>query len=176
MVSDLPISSQLHQEWEKELGEADLTPVVGQAGQHLDLGGGVIATVINPGPAAANLDDPNNHSVVLRLQFGQISFLLPGDIEAPVERELLTSGISLAATVLKSPHHGSRTSSTEAFLAAVEPQVVVISVGEENRFGHPSPEVMERYTAYGLPVLRTDQRGTIEFITDGRKLWIETAR
>ena len=114
--------------------------------------------------------------MVIRLQFGQISFLLSGDIEASVEQKLVASGVPLAATVLKSPHHGSRTSSTESFLKAVEPQVVVISVGEGNHFGHPSPEVMERYATHGLPVLRTDERGTIEFITDGEKLWVETAR
>ena len=176
LVSDLAIGSQLYQEWEKELAEAELTPTVGQAGAKLDLGGGVIATVLNPGPACAGIDDPNDHSVVLHLQFEQISFLLSGDIEALVEQKLVSSGVPLAATVLKSPHHGSRTSSTEAFLEAVEPQVVVTSVGENNHFGHPSPEVMERYAALGLPVLRTDQRGTIEFITDGRKLWVETAR
>jgi competence protein ComEC len=77
---------------------------------------------------------------------------------------------------LKSPHHGSRTSSSEAFLEAVEPQVVVISVGEDNHFGHPSPEVVERYAAHGLPILRTDERGTIELNTDGESLWVETAR
>ena len=176
LVSDLAVSSQLYQEWEKELDETKLDPVVGQAGQQLDLGGGVIATVLNPGPACAGIDDPNDHSVVIRLQFGQISFLLSGDIEEPVEQKLVASDVPLTATVLKSPHHGSRTSSTEAFLEAVEPQVVVISVGEDNHFGHPSPEVMERYAAYGLPVLRTDERGTIEFITDGRKLWVETVR
>ncbi len=176
LVSDLAVSSQLYREWEKELGEAGLRPVLGQTGQHLDLGGGVVATVLNPGPACAGIDNPNDHSVVLHLQFGQISFLLPGDIEAPVERTLVASGLPLAATVLKSPHHGSQTSSTEAFLEAVEPQVVVISVGKENDFGHPSPEVIERYAAYGLPVLRTDERGTIEIITDGERLWVETAR
>jgi beta-lactamase superfamily II metal-dependent hydrolase len=127
--------------------------------------------LINGGPAATELD-----SAVLHLQFGQISFLLPGGIEAPVEQKLVEREIALRATVLKSPHHGSRTSSSKAFLEAVEPQVVVISVGEDNHFGHPSPEVIERYAAYGLPVLRTDERGTIEFITDGERLWVETAR
>jgi len=176
LVSDLPLSSQLYQEWEKELAEAKLEPVAGQAGQRLDLGGGVMATVLNPGPASASLDDPNDHSVVLRLQFGQISFLLPGDIETPVEQKLVSSGMPLAATVLKSPHHGSRTSSSEAFLEAVEPQMVVISVGEDNHFGHPSPEVIDRYAVFGLQVIRTDERGTIEFITDGERLWVEAAR
>jgi competence protein ComEC len=88
----------------------------------------------------------------------------------------VASGAPLAATVLKSPHHGSRTSSSEAFLEAVDPHLVVISVGAENSFGHPSPEVIERYADHGLPVLRTDERGTVEFITDGRKLWVETTR
>ncbi len=176
LVSDLAIDSQLYQEWDKELAEAELTPVIGQAGQQLELGGGVTATVLNPGPASAGLDDPNDHSVVLHLQFGQISFLLPGDIEAPVEQKLVASGVLLTATVLKSPHHGSRTSSSEPFLAAVKPQVVVISVGAENSFGHPTPEVMERYAAFGLPVLRTDERGTIEFSTDGERLLVATSR
>jgi len=141
---------KLYQEWEKELAEAALTPTMGQAGAQLDLGGAVIATVLNPGPACAGLENPNDHSVVMRLQYGQISFLLPGDIEVPVEQALVASGVPLAATILKSPYHGSRTSSSEAFLEAVDPQIVVISVGEENSFGHPSPEVIERYAAYGL--------------------------
>jgi competence protein ComEC len=106
----------------------------------------VIATVFNPGPACAGIDDPNDHSVVLHLQFGEISILLSGDIEAPVQRELVSSGVPLVATVL------------------------------ENSFGHPSPEVIERYAAYELSVLRTDKRGTIEFITDGQQVWVETAR
>jgi competence protein ComEC len=176
LVSDMAVTSQLYREWEKELAEAALTPTIGQAGAHLDLGGGVIATVLNPGPACAGLDGPNDHSVVMRLQYGEISFLLSGDIEEPVERELVASGAPLATTVLKSPHHGSRTSSSEAFLEAVDPHLVVISVGAENSFGHPSPEVSERYAAHGLPVLRTDERGTIEFITDGQQVWVETAR
>jgi competence protein ComEC len=112
-------SSQIYPEWEKELVKADLSPVVGQGGQQLDLGSGVIATVLNPGPACAGLDNPNDHSVVLRLQYGEISFLLPGDIEVPVEQGLAASGVPLAATVSKSPHHGSRTSSSDAFLDAV---------------------------------------------------------
>jgi len=176
LVSDMAVTSQLYREWEKELAEAALPPTIGQAGTELDLGGGVIATVLNPGPACAGIDDPNDHSVVLRLEFGEISFLLTGDIEAAVEQKLVASGVPLEATVLKSPHHGSRTSSTDAFLEAVDPQLVVISVGAENSFGHPSPEVMERYAAYRLPVLRTDERGTIEFITDGQQVWMETTR
>jgi competence protein ComEC len=176
LVPDVEGDSQLYTEWETELAEAGLTPAIGQAGARLDLGGGVSARVLNPGPASRGEESPNNHSVVLHLQFGQISFLLPGDIEISVENRLVSDGAFLAATVLKSPHHGSKTSSGEIFLEAVDPQVAVISVGAENRFGHPSPEVLARYAERGLPVLRTDQHGTIEFVTDGQRLWVETAR
>jgi competence protein ComEC len=118
----------------------------------------------------------NDHSVVLRITLGEISFLLPGDIEAGVERELAAQPALLAATVLKAPHHGADTSSSAAFLAAVQPQVSIISVGAENRFGHPAPEVLARYAERGIPVLRTDERGTIELSTDGKRVWVETMR
>lgn len=176
LVTDVDGTSQLYREWQTELTEDHLTPTVAQAGMQLALGDGVSATILSPGPASEGIDQPNNHSVVLHLQYGQISFLLGGDIEAPIEQNLVRLHTPLAATVLKSNHHGSKTSSTEAFLNAVNPQIVVISVGKDNRFGHPAPEVMERYAAHGLTVLRTDERGTIELSTDGERLWVETGR
>jgi competence protein ComEC len=83
----------------------------------------------------------------------------------------------LKSTVLKVSHHGSKTSTTSQFLAAVAPEVAVISVGEDNPFGHPSPEVVERLIdRLGEDnVYRTDEDGTIEFITDGEKLWVKAA-
>lgn len=176
VLPDVEGHSQLYQTWEVELTEAKLVPIVGQEGMMLDLGNGVTATVLNPGPAAATSEEPNNHSVVIHLQFGEISFLLSGDIETPVESALVQAGAPLKATILKSPHHGSKTSSSDPFLEAVDPQIVVVSVGADNRFGHPAPEVLERYEARGLTVLRTDEDGTIEFSTDGRQVWVETAR
>ena len=176
LVADVEGGSQLYRAWSAELAEAHLTAIPAQAGMPLNLGQGVLATIISPGPAVEHIDEPNNHSIVLHLQFGQVSFLFTGDIEAPVEQKLVQIDAPLQATILKSPHHGSKTSSTETFLNAVNPQLVVISVGQDNRFGHPSPEVMERYAAHGLPVLRTDERGTIELITDGNGIWVETAK
>ncbi|MCL4299682.1 MAG: DNA internalization-related competence protein ComEC/Rec2 [Anaerolineae bacterium] len=176
LIPDVGTDSALYREWETQLAKAQLTPTISQAGMELSLGRGITATLLNPGPAAVREDDPNNHSVVMRLQMGRISFLLPGDIEEPVERNLVWQQAPLAATVLKSAHHGSKTSSSEAFLEAVNPQVVVISVGKDNDFGHPSPEVMERYAEHGLTVFRTDEQGTVEFSTDGERLWVETGR
>jgi len=173
---DVGATSQLYRKWEAELADAALPLQVGWANTQLALGAGITATIISPGPNTSAIDKPNNHSVVLRLQFGQVSFLLPGDIESPVERALVQNGTPLEATVLKSPHHGSKTSSEAKFLEAVKPHLVVISVGADNRFGHPSPEVLERYAEHGLTVLRTDQRGTIELVSDGERLWVDTAR
>jgi competence protein ComEC len=176
IVTDVEGESELYREWETELAEAQIAPTIGQAGTQLDLGQGVIATLLSPGPVIEGIEEANNHSIVMHLQFGQVSFLLTGDIEEPVEGRLVRAGLPLSATVLKSPHHGSKTSSTDAFLEVVNPRLVVISVGQDNKFGHPVPEILERYAEHGFTVLRTDQQGTVELTTDGQRLWVETAR
>lgn len=176
LISDVAANHQLYQAWEAELAEVQLEPRIGQAGMQLTLGQNLTATLLSPGPLTRGVDEPNNHSIVIRLDYGRIGFLLPGDIEAPIEQRLVTAGAPLQATVLKSPHHGSQTSSSEPFLETVNPQIVVISAGADNNFGHPSPEVLERYAGQGLLTLRTDRHGTIEFITDGEQLWVETTR
>jgi len=129
------------------------------------------------GPDAREATDPqvNNRGAVVRVGWGDVTFLLAADIEAKAEQALLDDGIDVAATVLKVAHHGSETSSSAAFLAAVHPQVSVVSAGAENPFGHPRPAVVARLAAYG-PVLTTADDGTVRFSTDGRRLWIETAR
>jgi competence protein ComEC len=120
-------------------------------------------------PAAANDD-----SIVLRLADGQVRFLLPGDIEKRVESTLAESHAPLAADFLKVPHHGSKTSSTEPFVAAVAPRVAVVSVGEANPFGHPAETVIERYEQAGVRLLRTDRDGLVTALTDGRTLEVHT--
>lgn len=119
-------------------------------------------------PAAAN-----NDSVVLGLRDGTIRFLLPGDIEKQVENALTQEHDPLAADFLKVPHHGSKTSSTEAFLDAVNPRVGVISVGEDNSYGLPNAETVERYGAKGIKLLQTDQAGAVTASTDGRTLTVQ---
>ena len=159
----------------KALAKEGVNVVPAQAGTRLSLGDGVWAEVLHPGGVPAG-DKLNDHSVVLRIGLGQVSFLLPGDIEAEVERKLSANGPSLGAMVLKAPHHGSSTSSSETFLTAVDPQVAVVSVGADNRFGHPAPEVLDRLAAVGARVMRTDQHGTIEVISDGQQLQVRTAK
>jgi competence protein ComEC len=121
--------------------------------------------------------DINNNSVVLCLSAGEVSFLLTGDIEREAESGLIAGGENLSGTVLKVGHSGSKTSTTPEFLAEVSPGVAVISVGE-NSYGHPSGEVIERLEAElgAENIYRTDEQGTIEFITDGERLWVRLGK
>jgi competence protein ComEC len=112
----------------------------------------------------------NNDSVVLRLEDGNDSLLLAGDIERSVERGILGDQAPLASEFLKVPHHGSRTSTTQPFLDAVHPRFAAISVGEANAFGHPNREVIDRISAEGARLLRTDRDGAITVVTDGQRL------
>jgi competence protein ComEC len=102
---------------------------------------------------------PNALSCVLRVSAPQVSALLAGDIEAAQEQELLQSGQTLQADWLLVPHHGSATSSTQDFLAAVQPKVAIVQSGYRNRFGHPRPDVLQRYTDLGVLVVQTPRCG-----------------
>jgi competence protein ComEC len=137
--------------------------------------------VLAPTPAYINTGPPiNNDSLVLRLRFGQSSALLEGDAEAPSERSMIArSMVARGATgsaaigpdtLLKVGHHGSRTSTTPDFLALTAPQYAVISVGRQNTFGHPRPEIVARLATAGAHVYRTDQSGLTTFLLnrDGR--------
>src|SRR5690606_31253512 len=104
----------------------------------------------------------------LKISYGATSILLTGDLEAEHEAALLAADRAvLRSDVLKVTHHGSRYASTKEFLAAVDAEIALISAGQGNKFGHPHPETLERLSAAGLDVLRTDERGTIECISDG---------
>ena len=113
----------------------------------------------------------NDNSLVLKASFGSKSFLFPGDIKARAEYELVsTAGDRLKSTVLLAPHHGSKTSSTKAFLEKVDPQIVIISSGWKSRFGFPHPSVEEKYNEQGCHVLGTALNGAITMSTDGQTL------
>jgi competence protein ComEC len=134
------------------------------------------AAVVNPFEPL--FSDRNNNSVAVRLVVGKVSFLLPGDMEAPAERRLaaLSGEPVLRSTVLKLGHHGSRTSTSEDFLAAVRPQAAIYQAGANNRFGHPHAEVLARLRAAGVPVYGTGVNGRIVVTTDGETYRVETER
>lgn len=113
----------------------------------------------------------NNYSVALMLEYGQTRFLFTGDAEEESEQEmLLQSRTNLNADVYKVAHHGSNSASTEAFLHAVQPAYAVISCGEDNSYGHPHAEVLNRLRQMGVEVFRTDEQGSIVAVSDGEKI------
>lgn len=124
--------------------------------------------VLGPPRDESLLSGHNNRSVVVAVRHGAVSFLLTGDIEAPAEHLLETDVI----TVLKAPHHGSRTSSSVEFLDRARPRYVVFCVGKTDHFGFPHPEVVQRYQQRGTQCFRTDQQGAIEFYSDGKTLTV----
>jgi competence protein ComEC len=125
-------------------------------------------------PRAGGETSANNDSVVVRIKFGERSILLTGDIEKAAERDLITSQQELKADVVKTPHHGSKTSSTLPFVLATKPAFAIISVGQHSMFGHPHREVVERWQANGATVLTTGNCGTITVTTDGSNLNLKT--
>lgn len=128
---------------------------------------GVQVQILHPPCQRAGFD-ANNASLVLRLSHGAIDVLFTGDVEAAGEQTLLSANGALASEILKVPHHGSRTSSTAAFVEAVAPQVAVASLGFHNRFHFPAPEVVQRYAEQGGRVLQTDQAGAVTVVSDGQ--------
>jgi competence protein ComEC len=118
----------------------------------------------------------NDGSLVLRLSFGEVSFLFPGDVESTAEEEILRTGARLQSTVLKAPHHGSKSSSTQPFLERVHPQYAVFTVRPGTRTRLPHPAVQERYDHLGVKTYRSDRDGAITFVTDGKDLKVQTFR
>ena len=116
-------------------------------------------------------NEANEQSVVLRLEYGGFSALLTGDIGSKSEEVLIKSGVDLTSDILKVGHHGSRYSSTEEFLKAVNPKLAIVSVGKNN-YGHPTGEVLKRLEQVGARVLRTDEEGNIEIVSDGERVWV----
>jgi len=151
-----------------------------RAGQSINLGDGATIEVLHPPETlmSGTGSDLNNASIVLRVVYGDVSFLLTGDIFVEAEREILSSGVEVRSTVLKVPHHGSRTSSSPEFIEQVGPSVAVISVGADNRFGHPHIETLEILRRYApeARVMTTQDHGSIRFVTDGTTLSVETER
>ena len=121
-------------------------------------------------PADTEYEDLNNYSAVLRLAYGDTAFLFTGDAETDSEQEMLNAGYELSADVLKVGHHGSRTSSSSAFLDAVNPQYAVISCGKDNDYGHPAAQTIENLEERDITILQTQNEGDIVFLSDGKSV------
>ncbi len=141
-----------------------------QRGDRLEIGGVELRAHHPPPPDWERQQVRNDDSLVIEARVGRVSILLTGDIGREAEEALIPSLDLLPLVVLKSPHHGSGTSSSAEFIKAVRPAIVVISCGRGNPYGHPVPYVLDRYRDAGAEVFRTDQDGQTEIVTDGQAL------
>jgi len=128
------------------------------------------ATCTILGPINSNSSDLNTYSIVIKVTFGSKSFLFTGDAQTSNEQDMINAGYNLSADVLKVGHHGSNTSTSQAFLDKVNPTYAVISVGKDNDYGHPSSTVLSRLQSKGISIYRTDMNGTIVCTSDGNSI------
>lgn len=140
-----------------------------RGGERFVFDSGITATLLNPDRVIVGETSKqvNETSLVMRLEYGNTSFLFTGDAGFAAERDMIADGDMIGADVLKVGHHGSRYASSESFLRTVSPQLAVIQVSRDNRYGHPTDETLRRLAAIGAEVLRTDQDGDIRITSDG---------
>jgi len=133
--------------------------------------GDLILEVLNPTHISDDLHDTN---IVLRVKYGDITFVFTGDAEKNTERTMVLSGLALYAQILQLGHHGSRTSTSSDFLEMIAPEVAVYSAGAQNIYGHPHPEIVGRIMNAGIRLYGTDIHGSITFRTDGKGYEVTT--
>jgi competence protein ComEC len=163
-------ASRAYQRFKELVAANQIKYELGRAGQVIDLDQEIKGYILNPSDPL--LGDTNSDSIVMRLVYGAVSFLLTGDLGKPGEERVLNSGAALSATVLKVGHHGSATATTDEFLKAVNPKYAVISVGKHNRYRHPAVSTLNKLLSAGIKVYRTDDNGAVEIKTDGKELAI----
>lgn len=155
-------TSQTFEEMLTQIDEKNIPYHVPKIGDDIEFDKDVNVKVLNANDQAT---DNNDASIVLKMTYGNVSFLLTGDAGVALEKEMLQYDVK--ATVLKAGHHGSNTSSSEEFVQAVKPEVAILSYGEDNKYGHPHAEVVDRLQAIGSKIYATADLGTITVSTDG---------
>lgn len=160
--------------WEERLRQKHAAVTVAKRGLWAEVSPGVVLLILHPEKnlGGTTLDKTNDTGIVAKLVYGRASYLFTADIERPVEDLLIHEGLNLRADVLKVAHHGSKTSSSEEFLEAVNPREAVISVGLNNAYGHPHREVVERLNGDHIRIFRTDLQGEIEVASDGQNITV----
>lgn len=155
----------------KALTQEGAEIVMARAGQVYQLGASTTLTIFSPASDPSMLES-NTASIVAQLRYGDIEFMLTGDAPSSIERYLVaTYGDQLRSEILKLGHHGSKNSSSDEFLAAVNPRYAVVSAGKNNTYGHPSPEAVARVTDHNIPIVSTINEGRITFASDGTTVW-----
>jgi len=175
--SGWPAESELYQEVQHLIAQKSVPERTVRRGDTLEIGPSVRGQILSPAESTRQeVESRNNASLVVHMSYGEVDILLPGDIEAVAERNLVGAyGSQLQSRVVKVPHHGSSTSSLEAFVSAVseadERSYAVVSVGREEQYGMPDGEVVARWRSHGMNVRSTAQSGAVWLRTTGRKIW-----
>ena len=156
--------SQLYKKFEEVLAQKQIQKIQALAGTKIKMDQAEIEILSPRGEVpTGEVKDTNSYSVVARLVFGQNSFLFTGDLPEEEEKKLIQNKVDLQAQILKVAHHGSKYSTGAEFLEAVKPKEAIISVGKNNRYGHPASEALERIKKQRINILRTDERGDIRY-------------
>lgn len=175
-VLQLPIeyTSQAYLSWLNYLSENNVDVSAVYSGDTIKVESDLVLRIMWP-QGQENLGDLslNDTSIVFMLEYKDFKVLFMGDAEEMVEEYLLDNNTDLSANILKAGHHGSKTSTTEAFLQNVNPDIAIISVGENNKFGHPSNETISKLNDNEVKIYRTDRNGTVQVISDGESFWVE---
>ncbi len=156
----------------KTIADEKARDIVAMRGQIIELGGSAYLEILSPDRLMPHIDT-NDGCVVARLVYGTTAFMFSCDAPQSIENYLVSlDGSALRSNVLKAGHHGSKTSSSDLFLGYVAPEYAVFSRGCDNKYGHPSKEVMDRFVRFNIPTFDTCAQGTVTFVTDGTRLWI----
>lgn len=174
--SGQPHTTQTYEEYLNLIDRKNIRFKVPVRGDTIDFAPGLAVDVLSPPQGGIGGGDLNENAIVLKVTYGDTSFLLAGDAGSKAEADMLASCTDLRSDVLKVGHHGSKYSSSAAFLKAVDPQVSVIEVGADNVYGHPAPETLARLGAIGSRVYRTDRDGTVVVTSDGRGIIVAAER
>ncbi len=163
-------NSAAYKELNKAISEKKIQKILARRGMRINMGGGAVLDILLPDRDVSGVD-ANTASIVAKLVYGNTSFMLTGDLPKAMEKYLVSlEGEFLKSDVLKIGHHGSRTSTSEIFLAAVSPSYAIISAGAGNRYGHPHRETIDLLSRFKIPILNTIKRGTIKMESDGKEI------
>ena len=176
LVSDIDSPNATYTKFLEELTTRNIPTTFVHEPMRIRMGQGLTLDIIYPDRTLGTYKNMNNSSVVGLLRFKDTRVMLEGDLEAQGEKYLIAQQRDLKADVLKVGHHGSKTSTTEAWLNAVNPHYAIISVGAHNGYGHPHPSVIERLKQHGVITYRTDRNGDVTMTSDGTSIAFTTQK
>ncbi|PIP21369.1 MAG: hypothetical protein COX39_03355 [Candidatus Nealsonbacteria bacterium CG23_combo_of_CG06-09_8_20_14_all_40_13] len=175
LMTDAVHTTLEYLEFLKQIKDKNIPTSMAKTGEKISLENNVELDILYPDKPVAQVDNLNNTSIVSQLKYDKFTVIFPGDAEKSILDQLAQKyGNNLASNVLKVPHHGSKNGLSSSFFNKVSPELVIISVGKNNQFGHPSPQLLKFFE--NIKVLRTDEKGDIELETNGQNFWLKTQK